>query len=110
MPKLIEAAIDHFSSKDVRKIEVPEWDVVLYAKNLTLDDKAKMLRRSDSDNTDYLIFALIFGLVDAEGEPVFALEDKVTLRKKVDPDVVTRIATFVLTGESLSEEEREKNL
>lgn len=109
MSKLIDSAVAHFNSKDVRKIEVPEWEVTLYAKNLTLDDKARMLRRSDSDNTDYLIYALIFGLVDAEGEPVFTLEDKVPLRKKVDPDIVTRIATFILTGESLSEEEREKN-
>ena len=110
MSKLIDSAVAHFNSKDVRKIEVPEWEVTLYAKNLTLDDKARMLRRSDSDNTDYLIYALIFGLVDAEGEPVFTLEDKVPLRQKVDPDIVTRIATFILTGESLSEEEREKNL
>ena len=110
MSKLIDSAVAHFNSKDVRKIEVPEWEVTLYAKNLTLDDKARMLRRSDSDNTDYLIYALLFGLVDAEGEPGVTLEDKVALRKKVDPDIVTRIATFILTGESLSEEEREKNL
>lgn len=110
MSKLIETAVEHFSNKAIRKIEVPEWGIDLYAKNLTLDDKAKMLRRSDSDNTDYLIYALIFGVTDEQGEPVFTLEDKVPLKRKVDPDVVTRIATFVLTGESLSEEEREKNL
>jgi hypothetical protein len=110
MPRLIENALAHFNSKDLRKIEVPEWEVSLFAKNLTLDDKAKMLRRADSDNTDYLIYAVIFGLVDENGDPVFGLEDKVALRKKVDPDIVTRLATFALTSGSGSEEDREKNL
>ena len=73
MPRLIENALAHFSSKDLRKIEVPEWEVTLFAKNLTLDDK-------------------------------------VSLRKKVDPDIVTRLATFALTAGSESEEDREKNL
>ena len=64
MPRLIENALAHFNSKDLRKIEVPEWEVTLFAKNLTLDDNAKMLRRADSDNTDYLIYAVI---VEEEG-------------------------------------------
>jgi len=110
MPKLIENAVAHFGTKELRKIKVPEWDVTLYAKNLTLDDKARMLRRADADNTDYLIYAVIFGLTDENGDQVFTLEDKVPLRKKVDPDVVTRLATFVLTADNESEEEREKNL
>jgi len=108
MSKLIETAVEHFSNKTVRKIEIPEWGVSVFAKNLTLDDKAKMLRRSDSDNTDFMIYTLIFGLVDEQGEPVFTIEDKVSLRKKVDPDVVTRVASFVLNSSS-DEEDNEKN-
>ena len=76
MPRLIENALAHFNSKDLRKIEVPEWEVSLFAKNLTLDDKAKMLRRADSDNTDYLIYAVIFGLVDENGDPARLLDCK----------------------------------
>jgi len=108
MSRLIDSAIEHFSGKEVRKIEIPEWGVSVFAKNLTLDDKAKMLRRSDSDNTDFMIYTLIFGLVDEQGEPVFTIEDKVSLRKKVDPDVVTRVASFVLNSSS-DEEDNEKN-
>jgi len=109
MTKLIENAVEHFKGKELRKMEVPEWDVTVYAKNLTLDDKAKMLRRADSDNTDYLIYALIFGLADDQGEPVFTIEDRLALRGRADPDIVTRLATFVLTADSESEEDREKN-
>lgn len=109
MSGLIDSAIAHFSSKEVRKIEVPEWDTALYAKNLTLDDKARMLKRAADDNTDYMVYALIFGLTDDQGEPVFGLDDKVALKKKVDPDIVSRLATFVLAPESATEEDREKN-
>jgi hypothetical protein len=108
MSKLIEAAVEHFNSKEIRKLEVPEWNTTLYAKNLTLHDKSKMLARADSDNTEFLIFAVILGTCDEQGEPVFSLEDKLALRSKVDPDVVSRVATFVLNS-SGDEEEREKN-
>lgn len=109
MSGLIDSAIAHFSNKEVRKIEIPEWDTTLFAKNLTLDDKARMLKRAADDNSDYMVYALIFGLTDDQGEPVFSLEDKVALKRKVDPDVVTRLAAFVLASESQTEEDREKN-
>jgi hypothetical protein len=107
MVKLIDSAVAHFSSKELREVEISEWGATLFAKNLTLDDKAKMLRRSDSDNTDYLILTLIFGLVDDTGDQVFNIGDKLALRNQVDPEVVQRVATFILT--SNTEEEREKN-
>lgn len=107
--KLIESAVQHFSNKAIRSIHIPEWDVTLYAKNMTLDDKAKMYARSNGNGTDYLIYAVIFGLQDKDGEPPFTLEDKVALKTKVDPEVVSRLANFVLQTEAKSEEEREKN-
>lgn len=107
--KLIETAISHFNAKEVRKIHVPEWDVTLYAKNLTLDDKSKWSRRADSDTTLFLIYALIFGLVDEKGESVFTIEDISALRKNADPDIVQRLANFVLVPQTKTEEDREKN-
>jgi hypothetical protein len=95
--KLIDSAVAHYSSQAVRSIEIPEWDAVLYAKNLTLDDKAKWLARSNSDTTDFMVYAVIFGIIDKEGEMVFSLEDKVKLRKSVDPEIVQRLANFVLS-------------
>ena len=106
--KLIDAAVSHFSSKTVRSIEVPEWETTLYAKNLTLEDRAKWFRRSDGDTTDFLIYALIFGLTDEKGEPVFTIEDKQSLRRSVDPTIVNKLADFVLES-GVTEEEREKN-
>ena len=107
--KLIDTAVSHFNAKEVRKIVVPEWEATLYAKNLTLEDKSKWSKRADSDTTLFLIYALIFGLVDEKGESVFTIEDISSLRKNVDPDVVQRLANFILVPQSKNEEEREKN-
>jgi len=107
--KLIDTAVSHFSSRAVRAIEVPEWEVTLYAKNLTLDDKAKWLARSNSDTTDYMLYSIIFGLTDDKGEAVFTIDDKIKLRKSVDPEIVQRLANFVLLPPTEDEEGRKKS-
>lgn len=109
MGKLIDVAVSHFSAKEVRSIKVPEWETTLYAKNLTLDDKAKFLKRAGDDSTDFLVYAIIFGLTDLKGEPVFDIGDKVKLRHHVCPNLITKLANFVLEIDSSTEEEREKN-
>ena len=109
MSKLIDQAIAHFSEREIRKMEIPQWGTTIYAKNLTLDDKARWLSRADGDGTDYMIYAVILGTTDEKGEAIFTLEDKVSLRKKVDPDIVSDIANFVLNIEAKTEDEREKN-
>ena len=106
---IIDSAVSHFSNKEIRSIEIPEWGVKLFSKNLTLDDKSRMLSRANGNSTDYLIYAVIFGTTDQNGAQAFTLEDKSSLRTKVDPEIVSRIATFVLESGTKSEEEREKN-
>lgn len=106
---LIDKAVEHFSAKAVRQIHIPEWNVDLFAKNLTLEDRAKWLSRADGDTTDYMVYAVIFGLTDGSGEAVFDVGDKVKLRRHVDPDIVARLANFVLQVGAESEEDREKN-
>ena len=107
MGKLIDSAVAHFSGKEVRSIRVDEWNCTLYSKNLSLEDKARWYARADGDNTDYLVYALIFGITDEKGEAVFDLSDKSKLRKNVDPEVLSRVADFVLDVKN--QEEVEKN-
>ena len=106
--KLIDTAVSHFSSKAIRKLEIPEWEVTLYAKNLTLDDKAKWLRRAGDDTTDFMVYSIIFGLQDEKGETVFTIEDKHKLRNSVDPALINKLANFVLEL-GITDEDREKN-
>jgi hypothetical protein len=107
--KLIESAISHFSNKQIRSLLVSEWETTVFAKNLTLEDKAKIYARSNGNSTDYLIYGLIFGLTDEKGDSVFTLEDKVALKTKVDPEIVSRLSNFVFNTEGKTEEDREKN-
>ena len=107
MGKLIDSAVAHFSGKQVRSIQVDEWDTTLYSKNLSLEDKARWYARADGDNTDYLVYALIFSITDEKGDAVFDLSDKSKLRKNVDPEVLSRVADFVLDVKN--QEEVEKN-
>jgi hypothetical protein len=48
-------------------------------------------------------------LQDKDGEPPFTLEDKSSLKSKVDPEIVSKLANFVLATEAKTEEDREKN-
>ena len=107
--KLIDVAVSHFNSKEIRQLEVPEWDATIYSKNLSLADKSKWMKRADGDNWNYLVYAVIFGTTDAQGEPLFDVGDKAPLRNAVDPDVLSKVANFVLKLDADSEEEREKN-
>jgi len=109
MGKLIDTAVSHFSSREIRTLDVPELETTLYAKNLTLNDKAKWLTRADSDTTDYLCYSVIFGVTDEKGEAVFDIGDKSKLRNNVDPELVSRIANFVLAIPDKAEADREKN-
>jgi len=109
MTKLIDQAVAHFSSREIRSMNVPEWEATVYAKNMSLDAKSRLAKRADGDTYDYLVYACILGLTDEQGEPVFTLEDKVKLKKSVDPDIVIRLGNFALGIEGDEERDPEKN-
>lgn len=106
--KLIEKAVSHFSTKSVREIFVEEWETKLYAKPLSLEERSRLFGKGDGNNIEYMVNACIHGLLDEKGDKVFDIGDKPKLMKAVDPEIVTRLALFVLNSEE-SEEEREKN-
>jgi hypothetical protein len=106
---VIEKAIQHFSAKERREIHIPEWDVTLYSRNLTLEKKGQWLKRSDGDTTEYMLYAVIYGLENEDGSNAFDVGNKKELATGVDPEVVTRLATFVLETSGPTEEDREKN-
>lgn len=109
MSKLIDVAVSHFNAREVRQMEVPEWETTLYAKNLSLEDKHKWLKRAKGETDEYLLYAVIFGVMDENGDTVFDIGDKAKLKTNVDPEVLSRIANFVLEVDAKTEEEREGN-
>ena len=109
MGSLIDKAVAHFSNRAIRTLEVPEWEVTVYAKNLSLNDKSEWLTKAEGDSTKYLCYAIIYGLTSENGEKLFDIGDLHKLRNNVDPDIVSKLANFVLVSDVPDEEGREKN-
>ena len=109
MSSFIDNAVAHFSGREIRSLEVPEWGTTVYAKNLSMSDKAKMTKRADGDLTSFYCYTIIFGAIDAQGEPLCDIGDKHKLANGVDPDILARVANFIHDGVAPTEEEREKN-
>jgi hypothetical protein len=106
---VIDNAVAHFNSKEVREKYIPEWDVTVFAHPLNMEQKGKWLAMAKGSNTDYLIYAVIYGAKNKEGKAIFTIEDKPTLKSKVDSDVLSEVAVFILGNSELPEEDREKN-
>jgi hypothetical protein len=100
---VIDRAKSHFESLGVQSIEVPEWKdehgkpSVIYWNPITLSEKNKLLKKSDTLNdVSLLADVLIMKALDKDGNKVFTLEDKLVLMHKTDPDVLTKIATLMV--------------
>ena len=101
--KFIDRAKAHFENLGTQSIEVPEWKdedgkpVILYWNPITLSEKNKLLKKSDTLN-DVSILAdiLVMKAIDKDGNKIFTLEDKLALMHKVDSDVLSRIATAMV--------------
>lgn len=107
--RLIDKATAHFKSKAVRSQHFDQLEVTIYANPLNMETKSKWLIMADGNNADYLIYAIIFGALDKDGNHLFSLEDKTLLKKQVDAELISGIAGFVLNLDGIPEEEREKN-
>ena len=102
--KIIDKAKAHFDSLEIKEIEVPEWSsegevIKIYAKPLTLAEKRKLYRNlgaKSEDISSMMVEALIMKAEDKDGKKLFTPDDRDRLMNKVDPDVVSAIATEIL--------------
>ena len=96
---ILDHAEEQFSSIQRKQIDVPEWNTTIYAKPLTLAEKRKLYRNLGAKNDDVstmMVDALILKAEDKDGKKVFTPDDRDRLMNKVDPDVVSAIATEIL--------------
>jgi hypothetical protein len=100
---IIDRAKSHFEGLGIQSIKVPEWKddegkpTVIYWNPITLSEKNKLLKKSDTLNdVSLLADVLIMKALDKDGNKVFTLEDKLVLMHKTDPDVLTKIATLMV--------------
>ena len=113
--KLIDSAKSHFESLGVQHIEVEEWKdesgnpSVIYWNPITLSEKNKLFRKSENlSDVSILADILIMKSLDKDGNKLFTLEDKIALMHKVDPDVLSKVATAMV--QVITPEEVKKKL
>lgn len=103
----IDRAKKHFSDLGAMRMEVPEWSddqgrpLVVTASPLTLADKdhlAKVGETYGSQSYETMAHILILHARDVNGRPMFTLEHKQDLMRRVDPDVLSRIAVAIVEG------------
>ena len=97
MSDILEKAKEHFKAIDRKIIDVPEWNITVYAKPLTLADKRILTRNTKPDDVTLFADVLILKAEDKEGKKLYSLEDKQTLMRSVDPEVVARVAQEILS-------------
>jgi hypothetical protein len=108
--KAIDRAVEHFKSKPVKRIEVPEWGddsgpLVIFANPITLREQSK-LSRIEGGDAEMLIEVLVMKAEDGQGNKLFTIEDKPKIRSSVDPSLVAKIVSQIM---SQSQETLEKN-
>lgn len=95
---LIDKVTAHYKeiSGVMREVEVPEWDVVIYSKPLTLFE----IKQIDAAPSDYerVVDLLILKALDANGENVFGKEHKQQLLRSSDSKVLSRVAEQIADG------------
>jgi hypothetical protein len=92
----IDLVREHFASLGTRKIDVPEWKLVVHATPVTLSEKNRLYRRS----MELLVDILIMKATDEHGAKLFTIEHKPTLLNKADSNVVGRVANAILADDS----------
>ena len=105
--KVIDRVKSHFETLQTITIEVEEWKdangnpSVFYSEPLTLEEKNKIFQKSNNfqDLTvlvDLLIMKLQVKNDKGELEKAFAPEDKFSLKKKADSNVIVIVANQIL--------------
>ena len=96
---ILDHAEEQFSSIKRKQIDVPEWPTTIVSKPLTLSEKRKLYRNlgaKSEDVSSMMVEALIMKAEDKDGKKLFTPDDRDRLMNKVDPDVVSAVATEIL--------------
>jgi hypothetical protein len=114
MSTILDNATKHFRSKldgTLEKIEVPEWDTVVYFYPTTaLREESQILRlQQEGKSVEALVMSLIVKARNADGSKMFVPADKVTLMNEVDPKVILRVAAAINGVDSDTLDDVEKN-
>lgn len=112
----IIAACRHYEDFGVRKIVVAEWGesaedpLIIFYKSITARERDQARRLSNGDAGNMAVRLLIKKALNEDEKPIFTIADMRDLMTKVDPHVVDRITSIMITPPDLAEiEDRLKN-
>jgi len=106
---VLDRAKAHFESKDIKRIEIPEWKdehgnpTVLLAEPMSLEDNRTLRKAAQEDDNDFIVRMIILKALNEDGTKAFDLSDKPTLLRKVDPAILLRIGNMIYGSESTEE-------
>ena len=103
---ILETAINHFSTKGQKEIEVKEWNTVFYVKPLNLDEQRRLYEKSQKNQVEALVDLIIMKCLTDKGEKAFSLNDKQKLLTEVDPNVITELASKITNDGSVEFEKK----
>jgi hypothetical protein len=96
----IDLVREHFNSLGTKRIEVPEWKLVIYSAPMTLAEKNRVYKKSVASDMDLLVDILIMKATDEAGKKLFTIEHRPTLLNKADSNVVARVANEMISSDS----------
>ncbi len=95
---ILDNAKSHFKTRlDLRgPILVPEWGdgetpAEVFYKVPNMLTRSKMAKALDEDGLEGIVTVLILMALDANGEPMFKMPNRVELMRSVDPEIIQRI-------------------
>lgn len=96
----IDLVREHFNSLGTKRIDVPEWKLVIYSTPMTLAEKNRVYKKSVASDMDLLVDILIMKATDEAGKKLFTIEHRATLLNKADSNVVARVANEMISSDA----------
>lgn len=95
---ILDRAKQHFSDIETQSLEVPEWDLTLYWRPWTVNERQKVwgaVKMSGKD-TEISSRTLITKALDKDGKNLFGIGDLRALNSDVDFAVLERVAMAII--------------
>lgn len=107
---ILDKARDHFATIETKSLPVPEWDMTVYWRPWTVNERQKVWGAIKASGKEAELSArvLITKALDKDGKPIFGVNDLRTLCFEVDSAVVEQIALAII-GEPATAGDIEKN-
>lgn len=82
--------------EELLSVEVPEWSrgdetCIVYFTPFTLADLKKIRKHAKGSDDEAIAYTVIFKAMNKNGDPLFTLEDKAKLMRKLSSDVLANL-------------------